>query len=247
MKALIPRFFVPSALATGMLVSLPEKTAHHAARVLRMVADDALILFNGTGGEYHGKLASVGKSQVAVTLQSFVDTERESPLRTTLIQALSAADRMDYTVQKAVEAGVHHIQPVLSARCVARLSGERADKRRAHWQQIVVSTCEQCGRNRVPEVAPLISFEQAMTNAADPTARRLLLSPDATQRLRDLHIPAGSSITLLVGPEAGFTDQEEEQSAASGFEAVSLGPRIFRTETAALVAICALQAIYGDL
>jgi 16S rRNA (uracil1498-N3)-methyltransferase len=239
-----PRFFVPVALEPGQTLLLPEATAHHAARVLRLQVGDAITLFNSKGGEHAAVITTIGKRDVEVSIGVHTAVERESLLAVTLVQAVSSGDRMDLTIQKAVELGVTRIVPVQSERCVSRLKGERARKRVAHWQQIVVSACEQCGRNRVPEVNALITLESWL--AAEPgKVARWLLSPEAEQPLRELPRPE-LPIEILVGPEGGFTDTETVMARRAGYLPLRLGPRVLRTETAAPAMIAVMQVLWGD-
>lgn len=239
-----PRFFCPMSLAAGRTITLPPQAAHHALRVLRLGPGDELVLFDGTGGEWAGRLVEAGRS-LQVALGEWRELERESGLALTLVQALPAADKMDWVVQKAVELGATAIVPLQAKRSVVRLSGERAEKRSLHWHQVAISACEQCGRNRVPELASLLDLPHYLAQPAGEDETRLLLSPHEGQSLSALARPKGA-VTLLVGPEGGF-DQEEERSARSvGFQPVSLGPRVLRTETAGLAAIAAIMALWGD-
>ncbi|MEZ5615701.1 MAG: 16S rRNA (uracil(1498)-N(3))-methyltransferase [Rhodocyclaceae bacterium] len=240
-----PRFFCPQPLASHGLAELPPDAAHHALRVLRLAVGDAVTLFNGEGGEYPGRIAEAGRA-VRVRLDERCDIERESPLEVSLAQALPSGDRMDFVVQKAVELGVARIQPLLATRCVVRLSGERAVRRTAHWRQVAVSACEQCGRDRIPEIAPILDLRQWLGRLPqDNEIIRLLLSPQGGRRLREL---AGCRrVLLLVGPEGGFAEEEAAAARAAGFAACALGPRILRTETAGPAALAALGALHGDL
>jgi 16S rRNA (uracil1498-N3)-methyltransferase len=255
-----PRFFLPAALVTGARLDLPEAAAHHAARVLRLRVDDTVTLFNGQGGEYAAVVAEITKHAVGVEIGRHDPVERESPLAVTLVQALSSGERMDLTIQKAVELGVTRIVPVESERSVVRLHGERAEKRVAHWRQVAIGACEQCGRNRVPEIRMVEPL--AVWLAAEPTspgmdevdrvgnrrsneAQRWLLHPGADTALRDLARP-DKPIELLVGPEGGLTDAEVATARRAGYQALRLGPRVLRTETAAPALLAALQALWGD-
>ena len=239
-----PRFYIPLPLATAASLALPEAAAHHAARVLRLRAGDAVTLFNGQGGEYAARIAAIGKHDVTVTIERHDPVERESPLAVTLVQALSSGERMDLTIQKAVELGVTRIVPVASERSVVRLQGERADKRVAHWRQIVISACEQCGRNRLPEVS-MIAALAAWLTAEPSSAQRWVLLPGAATALRDLARPR-TLIELLVGPEGGLTETEAAAALRAGYQPVRLGPRVLRTETAAPALLAAVQALWGD-
>jgi 16S rRNA (uracil1498-N3)-methyltransferase len=239
-----PRFHVPAALTVSSTLDLPEAVAHHAARVLRLRSGDAITLFNGSGGEYAARITAVGKHAVTVAVERYDPVERESPLPITLVQAVSSGERMDLTIQKAVELGVARIVPVESERCVVQLKGERAAKRMAHWQQVVVSACEQCGRNRIPEVR-MISPLNVWLAAEEIDTQRWVLLPGAETALRDLPRPQ-KPIELLVGPEGGLTEAEVDAARRAGYQSVRLGPRVLRTETAAPALLAALQALWGD-
>jgi len=239
----IPRFYCPAELATGAMVALPAQAAHHAARVLRLEIGDRVTLFNGKGGECEARLARIGKQDAVAEILAWHEVERESVLQVTLAQAVSAGEKMDFTLQKAVELGIGAIQPLTSERSVVRLTGERAEKRVAHWQGVAVAACEQCGRNRIPQVAPLEALPTWLSE--QQTGLRLILSPEADQGLRDLPRPT-EPVTLLVGPEGGFSQGEIEAALRRGFTPVRLGPRILRTETAALTMLAAMQALWGD-
>jgi 16S rRNA (uracil1498-N3)-methyltransferase len=238
---MIPRLYCPAPLAPGALVDLPEQAAHHARRVLRLGEGDAVTLFNGEGGEYSASIAR----GTSVRIAAWLEVEREAPLAVTLVQALPAADKMDWVVQKAVELGVARLQPVGARRSVVRLAGERAERRVGHWQQVAVSACEQCGRNRVPEVAPVLDLAHFLGRPVAPGETRLLLAPGEAAGLSALARPA-AGVTLLVGPEGGFDDGEVSAACAAGFRPLQLGPRVLRTETAGLAALAAIMALWGD-
>jgi len=239
------RLFVEAELGPRSIVELPEAAAHHAARVLRLADGDAVVLFDGRGGEYEARLVIAGRSQVSAETGERRDPERESPLRMTLVQAISSSDKMDFSIQKAVELGVAAIQPVFSSRSLVRLSGEREAKKLAHWRRIVIAACEQCGRNRLPEVREALSVEACSRNPGG-AALRLLLSPEGKTGLKDIELEIGQAIAVAAGPEAGFSDDEERVLQRAGFVPLRLGPRILRTETAALAALAALNALAGD-
>jgi 16S rRNA (uracil1498-N3)-methyltransferase len=241
---MIARFHCPVPLAPGALVELPAEAAHHATKVLRLAEDDHVMLFDGRGGEWLGRLRRAGKA-VKVVLESFDAVEREAPLAVTLVQGLPAADKMDWIVQKGVELGVAAFRPVAARRSVIRLSGERMERRVAHWQAVAVAACEQSRRNRVPPVAPLIDLPQFLAGTPADNETRLMLAPGAALRLADLPRPAGP-VSLLVGPEGGFEEGEVLAAASAGFRSVSLGPRVLRTETAGLAALAAIMALWGD-
>ncbi len=238
-----PRFFCPGPLVPGAVLALPEGAAAHAARVLRLVAGDALTLFDGRGGEYAARIAAVRKSGVDAEVLAFHERECESPLAIRLVQALQAGDKMDLTVQKAVELGVAAIQPVASRRSVVRLDGERAVRRVAHWQGVAASACEQCGRNRVPDVAAIEPLDRWLARPAEAPLR-LMLSPEAGLTLQAL--PPARSLELLIGAEGGLDPREVAMAEAAGFVGVRLGPRVLRTETAGLAALAAIQTLWGD-
>jgi 16S rRNA (uracil1498-N3)-methyltransferase len=239
----VPRFYVDAPLRAGASCILPEDTAHHAIHVMRLREADETVLFNGRGGEYAARVASIQRLRIALDVLEHRNVERESPLQMTLVQGVSSSDRMDYTVRKAVELGVAAIHPVLATRSVARPKGERADSRRAHWQKVVISACEQCGRNKIPEVHPLVSIEALLREPSE--GFRILLSPRSDLPLSKA-VEAKSSFVLAAGPEAGFDADEEAAFAAAGFTPLKLGPRVLRTETAALAALAALSALRGD-
>jgi 16S rRNA (uracil1498-N3)-methyltransferase len=234
---------LPWPLQAHSTVELPPVVAHHVERVLRLASGDALTLFNGQGGEFPARLVSLGKAPRA-ELGEHLPKEKESPLAITLVQSLASGDKMDWVLQKAVELGASRIVPVTSHRSVVRLSGERAEKRGEHWQRIVASACEQCGRNRLPEVAELRSLLSHMARAPAPGTLRLILAPGAASKLSDL--PRPSAAELLVGPEGGFTEDEVLAAQVAGYQSIRLGPRILRTETAGLAALTALQMLWGD-
>jgi 16S rRNA (uracil1498-N3)-methyltransferase len=241
---MIARLFCDGALVAGAEMDLPDGVAHHAARVLRLKSGDAVTLFNGQGGEFAARLARVESHRVVASVEAWRDIERESPLQVTLVQGLASADRMDLAIQKAVELGAAAVQPVTTARSVARLDAERAQKRRAHWQQIVIAACEQCGRNRVPAIHPLLDLAQWLDESTRaPTS--WLLDPDEGTALGALPRPA-SPIECLIGPEGGLDAHESAMARAAGFVGVRAGPRVMRTETAGAAMLAAANALWGD-
>jgi 16S rRNA (uracil1498-N3)-methyltransferase len=243
-NTMIPRFFCSLLADASGFMELPATVAHHVERVLRLDDGDRLTLFDGRGGEVEARLQRVGRSLQAV-LGERSEPVRESPLQITLLQCLAASDKMDWIVQKAVELGVVRVQPVSSRRAVLKLNGERAQRRMEHWQQIAVSACEQCGRNRVPEVLPVVSLAQALA-AEGSVARRLVLHPEGGVPLREADLRAEAPISLLIGPEGGFDPEELQAAQHSGFSAVTLGPRVLRTETAGVAVVAALNTLLGD-
>ena len=236
-----PRFYLDAPLRAGSVCTLSEDAAHHAIHVLRLREGEDVTLFNGRGGEYAARIASIQRLRISIDLLEHRPVEREPPLRVTLVQGVSAGEKMDSTVRKAVELGVAEVQPVLATRSVARPKGERADSRRAHWQKVAIAACEQCGRNRIPAVQPLTSVEDYRPGEG----MKLLLSPQARLRF-SAAIKDGTAFILAAGPEAGFTAEEESAFVAAGFLPVSLGPRVLRTETASVAALAALNALRGD-
>lgn len=238
-----PRFYCAQALAAGQTVTLPAETFHHAIRVRRLRVGDELVLFAGDGREASGSLVAINRDAADAAILAVTVADRESPLHVTLLQGLSAGDRMDYTLQKAVELGVAAIVPITTQRSVVRLDRDRADKRNAHWRQIVIGACEQSGRNRIPDVLPVVPLAEGLAAVSAP--QRFVLSFDGGARLRDLTAPSGA-IALLAGPEGGLTADEERAARNAGFAPLALGPRVLRTETAAVAALAAMQALWGD-
>ncbi len=240
----IPRFYFPDTLALGALVMLPKEAAHHALRVLRMAEGDIVSLFNGDNHLYRAPILRIDKQGVVVLIESRIAQSCESSLSILLVQGISSGERMDYTLQKAVELGVAAVQPIQAERSVVKLVGERREKRMQHWRNIVTAACEQCGRNTVPEVMPVSGLMEWL-GAQAPEGQRILLAPGADLRLREFSPPTGP-MTLAVGPEGGFSEKEQTALLHYGFTPVRLGPRVLRTETAALAALASLQALWGD-
>jgi 16S rRNA (uracil1498-N3)-methyltransferase len=241
------RIHVPGPIEAGGECALSAAHGHHLHGVLRLKPGDALVLFDGAGAEYGATVLRAGKRGVTVTVGERRTVSRESPLAVTLAQAVSSGERMDYTIQKAVELGAAAIQPLAASRSVVRLSGERAGRRASHWQAVAIAACEQCGRNHVPSVGAVLPLDRWLAGlpGAGDGARRLLLTPRADARLRDLEAPR-YPVILLAGPEGGFTPEEEAAARRSGFEPLGLGPRVLRTETAAVAALAAMQSLWGD-
>lgn len=241
----MPRFHCDLPLAPGRQIELPVEAARHAVGALRLRDGEAVTLFNGDGAEYPGILELRGKAAF-VRVASRAEPERESPLRITLAQGISSGERMDLTLQKAVELGIAAIQPLMMRRTVVKLSGEKMEKRLRHWQNVVIAACEQCGRNHIPPVGE-IQDGLAWLNSpeARDTPNRFLLDPEGDVGMGGMAPPEGP-ILLLAGPEGGFDPVERKIALAAGFRRVRLGPRILRTETAALAALAAMQARWGD-
>ena len=239
---MVPRFYLDAPLRAGGVCALPEDSAHHAVHVLRLREGDEVTLFNGRGGEFAARIASMQRLKISIDLLQHRAIERESPLRVTLVQGVSSGERMDSTLRKAVELGVAEVQPVLATRSVARPKGERAEGRRAHWQKVVIAACEQCGRNKVPDVQPLVPVADYRPAAG---GAKILLSPSSRSPFSKLSFTE-SQIVVAAGPEAGFTEDEEARLVEAGFVPASLGPRVLRTDTAAVAALAALNALRGD-
>lgn len=238
------RFHCSVRLTVGHELPLPDAVARHAVRVLRLRVGDMLTLFDGNGGEYAARLVR-DRDPATVRIEGYDPVDRESPLPITLVQGVASAERMDFVVQKAIELGVAAIEPVVAARSVPRFDREKALRRQAHWQQVVVSASEQCGRNRIAPVALPMALDDWL-RADREDGLRLMLSTRAEAPLRQMQVD-GAPVTLLVGPEGGFTDEELLRAQRRGFAPVALGPRTLRTETAALAALAVLQAKAGDL
>ncbi len=241
-----PRFLVPPELtqdAVGLTIPLPAPAAHHAVRVVRLGVGDALTLFDGKGGEYAAALTRVDRNDVWVRIESFDPVERESPLPVTLAQAIAANDAMDYAVRKAVELGIAVIQPIITERSAPLPAALRGDKRLAHWRGIAAAACEQCGRNRIPPIAPPVALNPWL---ASWKGTGIMLVPGAAQSLATLPRPK-LPVVLAIGPEGGFTAREIDRARAVDFHVVSFGPRVLRTETAAAAGLAAMQTLWGDL
>jgi 16S rRNA (uracil1498-N3)-methyltransferase len=246
----LTRVFVDAPLARGASVALPPDAAAHLTRVLRLGAGDDCILFNGHGGEYAARIASVGKRVTLVDIGAHDPVERESPLRILLLQALARGEKMDFIVQKATELGVAAIRPIHTLHSGVKLDADQAARKREHWRGVAISACEQCRRNRIPELQAPVPLERALQDI--PPGARLTLSlglDDVPARpLAAGFAPAKDQwITLVVGPEGGLAREEEVLLRSAGFDAIGLGPRVLRTETAALTALAALGALAGDL
>ncbi|MEB0135008.1 16S rRNA (uracil(1498)-N(3))-methyltransferase [Actimicrobium sp. CCC2.4] len=240
----MPRFHCPLPLAIGDVLVLPDNVAHHI-QVIRLQAGSMVTLFNGDGNEYVATLTLLEKKRVTVEVKTCTARSVELPYAITLAQALPEASKMDWIIEKAVELGAAGIQPLSAQRCVVRLSAERAEKRQLHWQGIIVSASEQSGRNRLAHLAPVTDFSRWI--AQQDIHKRILLSPRADQSLADWarHQPP-QAVTLLIGPEGGLSDDEENLAIAHGAIALSMGPRVLRTETAGLAALAMLTGAWGD-
>jgi 16S rRNA (uracil1498-N3)-methyltransferase len=236
----LSRFFIDAPLSLGCH-ELPETQAHYIGRVLRHAVGDAVQLFDGSGQEFLGELTEVGKKTVRVELREQFAGQPDSRLHVHLGQGLSRGERMDWAIQKATELGVSEITPLVSERCEVRLKDERADKRMAHWRQVMISACEQCGRSTLPVLNPPRSLDEWL---GDVEAELKLVLHPVAEPLTSHATPA--SLAFLIGPEGGLSDAEVNQAGAAGFQAARLGPRVLRTETAPVVALAVAQQLWGD-
>jgi len=239
-----PRVYVDMDLNESTVMTLGDAIYHHLIVVLRRIRGDAITLFNGRGGEFAATIETVAKRQLTARVHAFRDVNRESPLHVTLAQAVSKGERMDYTIQKAVELGVSAIQPLVTEHVVVRLDAERWARKQEHWQAIAIAAAEQSGRTQVPKVAPVIDLNDWIA-ACSPDALRLVLAPTAAPAT--LKRGPSQPIALLIGPEGGLSELELKLADLAGFAALSLGQRVLRTETAGVVALAVLQSKWGDL
>jgi 16S rRNA (uracil1498-N3)-methyltransferase len=237
-----PRIFTEQPLQVSDSVELEPQASHHLASVLRMSAGDSVRLFNNSGHEYQGSITSAKKRAVTVQIDSCQQNSVESPLKSHLAISISKGDRMDYVIQKATELGVTEITPLITERTNVKLNAERLEKKQQHWQQIAISACEQCGRNTVPKVNAM----KKLTNWIEycEADKKLVLHHRSEQALDSKQQPA--SAILLIGPEGGLSEDEISLAESKGFEALTMGPRVLRTETAPLAALSLLQFCWGD-
>lgn len=241
----INRLFSPLRLRGNARLSLGSEQAHYVGRVLRLRPGDPLTVFDGSGGEYSATVGKVTRDELDLDVGEHFARDTESPLRIRLVQGISRGERMDIVVQKATELGVHRISPVLTEYSVVKLSPDRAAKRRKHWQKIAQSACEQCRRNVVPAIDAPQALGDWFAENAGQVEPRLILAADAPDAMPEIE-PPGRDLTILIGPEGGFSEAEYGCAAATGVRAVRLGPRVLRTETAALAALSIAQATWGD-
>lgn len=249
----LTRVYVETPVATGKRLVVDGSAANHITRVLRLRSGDRLTVFDGSGGEFGARIEEFRKNSVVVTVEDHRPLDRESPLPLTLAQGISRGERMDWIIQKATELGTSRIVPLFTKRSMVRLDEKQADRKLQHWRAIAIAACEQCGRNKLPELAAPVDFCDVLP-ADDSGATRLLLSPTGDLRIEDLQgmgqdvrQRASKGITVLIGPEGGLADVEQEAALAAGFKAVRLGPRVLRTETAAIAALTIIQRYFGDL
>ncbi len=239
----LPRIYSPTSLHPGATIQLEPSAQRHAIQVLRLKVGARLRLFDGEGGEFNATITEIDRKKTTVTLQQAHQSRCESPLHTHLYQGISKGERMDYAIQKAVELGVNEITPLFCERSVVKLDAKRLQKKLDHWQGVIISACEQCGRSQLPRLHPGRTFEQVRT-LTDQSG--FLLNPEAATRLSE-HASPPTRCALLIGPEGGLSASEIEQAEAGGWLGVRFGPRILRTETATVVALTALQQHWGDL
>ncbi|HPY40646.1 MAG TPA: 16S rRNA (uracil(1498)-N(3))-methyltransferase [Thiolinea sp.] len=241
----IPRFYCPTELKLEQTLALPEEVFRHAIQVLRLQVGEALILFNGTGGEYSGQLVSVSKRSAAVELHSFESNSKESPLELTLAQALLKPDKMDFALQKAVELGISSFQPLITQRSVIRTDKDKIEKKLQHWQAVAIGACEQCGRTKIPLIHSPKTLNTYLTELVTGT-EYLILAPESTQSFKQLSGLA-TQLTVLIGPEGGFTEEELTACIKAGMQGLRLGSRILRAETASTSVLAIIQLLHGDL
>ncbi|MDH3553903.1 MAG: 16S rRNA (uracil(1498)-N(3))-methyltransferase [Gammaproteobacteria bacterium] len=240
------RLFIDDDLRSGQELRLGSEKTRYVGRVLRLRVGDSLAVFNGRDGEFGATIYTLGRSAAGLLIGERVDSAAESPLKLHLVQGVSRGERMDFVIQKATELGVKRISAVLTQHGIVRLDATRAAKRRDHWQSIAESACEQSGRTRPPLIDPIMDINDWYGARTKETDTDLILRPYAETALASVTAPA-TKVCLLIGPEGGFSDKEYGDAEAAGFAAVSLGPRILRTETAAVAALTIAQTLWGDL
>lgn len=238
-----PRIFQNQPLLEGNTVQLDENGSRHLSKVLRLGEGDLVILFNGTGGEYHGQISAVDKKSVSVSLDFFNEVDRTSPVEIHLGQVLGKGDHMDYALQKAVELGVSEITPLLSQRCEVKLSSQRMNKKLDQWRNLLISACEQCGMNIVPTIHPPMTLLR-WAESVESERKWILHTEDLPTNPFSSEAP--ESLCFAVGPEGGFSEEEVEQAKDFGFDCITLGPRVWRTETAPVVLLSLIQQSWGD-
>ena len=242
----ISRFYQDDDFSVGDALALSAENHRHAIQVLRLSVGESLILFNGRGGEYHAKLTQAEKRKSQVLIESFDSVSRESELSTSLLLATIKPDKMDFAIQKAVELGVTHIQPIYTKRSVIKIKQNRLEKKMQHWQGVIIAACEQSGRTAIPEIKAPQNIEQYLQNA--DMQPHIAMFPGSHPTLNELEsIDSSKGVALLIGPEGGFTDDEEQQIMAASIQPISFGSRILRAETAVVAGLTAFQQRWGDL
>ncbi|MBG5971998.1 16S rRNA (uracil(1498)-N(3))-methyltransferase [Proteus vulgaris] len=240
----IPRIYHPKPLTAGIQTALDEEASNHVGRVLRMSIGQKLALFDGSNQVFEAEIIECTKKSVTVQINEGIVDDKESPLDLHLGQVLSRGEKMEFTIQKSVELGVNMITPLISERCGVKLDPSRLEKKHQQWQKIIISACEQCGRNTLPQLMPVMSLEKWC--AQNDGSLKLNLYPRASQSINTLPLPV-KKVRLLIGPEGGLSPEEIAMTAEHHFTDILLGPRVLRTETTALTAITALQVRFGDL
>lgn len=240
----VPRLYIPQTLTPGDTLTVSGQSAHHVMHVLRLRAGTVIRVFDGNGHEHDATLQEIGRSDIRVKIGEAIDGAAEPALKITLAQGIARNDRMDLILQKAVELGISEIQPLWMQRSQSHLKGERLARRVQHWQGIIISACEQCGRATLPLLSEPLAYNDWVSAQAEGNLR-LMLRPDSELTLKDLDTPKGP-VTLLVGPEGGMNTSEQQLASDNNFKGVRLGPRILRTETAALAALTGIQTLWGD-
>jgi 16S rRNA (uracil1498-N3)-methyltransferase len=241
----IPRIYVDLPLQENSIFDLPAASFQHVCKVLRLKNDYSLILFNGKGGQFKAKLFNVEKRSAQVATEAFQTLENESPFKVTIGQTISRGERMDYAIQKAVEAGVHSIQPLFSDRCEVKLNSERLDKKLLHWQQIAISATEQSGRGHVPQIMEPINLLDWVADCKDML--KITMHHHSAKPISEMTQPLDKNVSVLIGPEGGLTEEEVESSISQGFPPVALGPRVLSTETAPVVVLTCINLLWGDI
>lgn len=240
----VPRLFIDMSLMTGEVIVLPRDKAHHITHVLRMRMGDSIKLFNNLGAEYESKIIDICKKSVQLVIGESCAVTNESPLTINLCLAIARGQHMDFSIQKAVELGVKNIIPVVSEFSNVKIQDNRMQNKLMHWQNIIISATEQCGRVCLTQIKDPVSFTEWL--CSDSAKTRLILHPASQQSLSNIN-PSDNELTLIVGPEGGFSDTEIEQAQEKGCEPIGLGPRILRTETAVVSAVSNVQQLWGDL
>jgi 16S rRNA (uracil1498-N3)-methyltransferase len=241
----IPRIFIDGELNENTKVALPDSTFQHVCKVLRLKSDHPIRVFNGKGGQFYATLCDVEKRSASIAVAQFEPLNNESPIQVTIGQTLSRGERMDYAIQKSVEAGVYAIQPLFSERCEVKLQENRAEKRQQHWQQVAISAAEQCGRGLVPIVYPPMELVDWLEVCNDML--KLTLHHHSAKPINQFQCPQNNRVCLLIGPEGGLSENEVQLTENKGFNAITLGPRVLRTETAPVVALSVINTLWGDI
>ena len=241
------RFYHSKPLSINQIVILDDFSGHHAIKVLRIKLNDELVLFNGDGFDYQGRVTGISKKEIEITILTSINKNHESPLKISLIQSLSSNEKMDWVIQKATELGVSEIQPIFSERSIIKINQDRIKKKLLHWKQVSISACEQCYRTQIPPVHHPLSFTNYLNNTRfEDKALKLILSPSAKENIKILPSKKPDKVYILIGPEGGFDQHEIKLANSLNFEAINLGPRVLRTETAPLSILSILQYKYGD-